>query len=437
MRISVFGLGYVGCVSAACFSSSGNTVVGTDVNAEKVGLVNSGRSPIVERGLGDLIAEMVACGRLTATSDSRSAVLNTDLTLISVGTPSLPNGSLDMTHVRAVCEDIGFGLAEKAATHTVVVRSTMLPGSVKSVVIPVLEAASGKKAGNDFHVCLNPEFLREGSAIEDFYNPPFTLIGADNELAGKAVADLYASTSAPLRVCDLKTAEMVKYACNSFHALKVAFANEIGCFCKESGIDSHVVMDIFCQDQKLNLSSYYLRPGFAFGGSCLPKDLRALVHRARELDLDLPVLSSILVSNRRQIDRTVELVLSTGCRKVGVLGFSFKAGTDDLRESPVVNLIEILLGKGIQLALYDHDVSMARLVGANKKYIESEIPHIAFLMRDSAKRVVEESDVVVIGNGTKEFRSLGKLIDPGKIVIDLVRAIEGETSGGSYHGISW
>jgi GDP-mannose 6-dehydrogenase len=437
MKLSVFGLGYVGCVSAACFAREGHEVWGVDVNPTKVEIINGGRSPIVEAGVGDLIGEMVREGRLRATTDSTEAVRNTELSLICVGTPSNQNGSLDLTFVKRVCQEIGAALEKKKERHTVVIRSTMLPGTIEGVVIPTLEVYSGKKAGRDFGVSINPEFLREGSSLKDFYAPPFTLIGADEEDVAASVRRLYSNIEAPLYVTSVRAAEMVKYACNCFHALKVSFANEIGNICKALGIDSHEVMDVFCQDKKLNLSPYYLKPGFAFGGSCLPKDLRALNYKAKEVDVEVPVLSSVLQSNRRQIERAYEMVLQTGKKRIGVLGFSFKAGTDDLRESPMVSLIEMLIGKGMQLSIYDRDVSLARLFGANKEYIEREIPHISQLMRASVKEVVENADVLIIGNKAEEFREIESQLRSDQLVIDLVRLFDDGIKQGEYEGICW
>ncbi len=437
MKISIFGLGYVGCVSAACFAKEGHEVTGVDVSPVKVEIINAGRSPIVEAGIGELIGEMVAAGRLRASGDSGAAVRDTEISLICVGTPSNANGSLDLTYIKRVCQEIGAALEKKRERHVVVIRSTMLPGTIESVVVPTLEVYSGKKAGRDFGVCINPEFLREGTSLKDFYAPPFTLIGADDEDVVASVRRLYAGVDAPLYAIGVKAAEMVKYTCNCFHALKVSFANEIGNICKELAIDSHQVMDVFCQDTKLNLSPYYLKPGFAFGGSCLPKDLRAIAYKAKELDVDVPVLSTIMQSNRQQIERAVEMVLSTGRKRVGVLGFSFKAGTDDLRESPVVALIETLIGKGMRMAIYDRDVSLARLFGANKEYIEREIPHISQLMRDSIADVIADSEVIVIGNKAEEFRQLDTQFRSDQIVIDLVRLFDGRVSDGSYQGICW
>ncbi len=439
MKLSVFGLGYVGCVSAACFAREGHEVVGVDVNETKVGIINGGQSPIVEAGIGELIAEMVGAGRLRATTDTAAAVRDTEVSLVCVGTPSNHNGSLDLTYVRRVCKEIGAALEMKQGGHVIVIRSTMLPGTIESVVVPALEVYSGRKVGGggDLGVCINPEFLREGTSLKDFYSPPFTLIGADDEDVAASVRRLYKNVDAPVVVTSVKSAEMVKYACNTFHALKVSFANEIGNVCKALGIDSHEVMDVFCRDAKLNLSPYYLKPGFAFGGSCLPKDLRALQHKARELDVEVPLLQSILTSNEMQVRRAVEMVLRAGSRRVGVLGMSFKAGTDDLRESPIVSLIETLIGKGMQLAIYDRDVSLARLFGANKDYIEREIPHISQLMRESVGDVLENSDVVIIGNRAEEFREIESRLRPGQTVIDLVRLFGGRVSDDSYQGICW
>ena len=437
MKVSVFGLGYVGCVSAACFASSGNSVVGVDINPVKVEIINSGRSPIVEPGVGDLIQQAVESGALKATTNTPMAINNSDISLVCVGTPSRPNGALDLTHVEQVCREIGSSLRDKNGPHTVVIRSTMLPGTIENVVIPNLESTSGKKVGEGINVCINPEFLREGSSIKDFYAPPFTLIGADDEATAKQVSSLYTNVTAPLIVTSVKTAEMVKYACNCFHALKVSFANEIGNICKAAGIDSHQVMEIFCEDRNLNLSPYYLKPGFAFGGSCLPKDLRAINHRAKELDVEAPLLSSILPSNRLQIERALDMVLRTRKKKVGILGFSFKAGTDDLRESPMVTLVEALIGKGLDLRIYDRDVSLARLFGANKEYIEAEIPHIAQLIRSDLRDVVAESEVIVIGNKSAEFAEIRDQVTPNHIVIDLVRLFGDGLPGAKYDGICW
>jgi len=424
MKLSIFGLGYVGCVSAACFADRGHEVIGVDVNPLKVQIINDGRSPIVEPGIAELISEGVRQNRLRATTDAQEAVAVSDVSLVCIGTPGNHNGSVDLSYIKRACQQIGEALAQKSRYHIVAMRSTMLPGTIEQTVIPTLEIFSGKKAGRDFGVAVNPEFLREGSSIYDFTNPPFTLIGADDEQTSLPLQRLYAGTEAAMITVGIKEAEMVKYACNSFHAMKVAFANEIGNVAKALGVDSHIVMDVFCKDTKLNLSPYYLKPGFAFGGSCLPKDIRAITYKAKELDVEVPLLNSILLSNRQQIDRAIDAVLRTGYKNVGVLGLSFKPGTDDLRESPMVTLIETLIGKGLKLMIYDRDVELARLFGANKQYIEREIPHISSLMNPDLNTVIEGSEVVIIGKKEDEFRVLGDELNNGRVIIDLVRLFE-------------
>ena len=437
MKLSVFGLGYVGCVSAACFAKEGHEVIGVDVNSLKVEIINSGRSPIVEPGIEELIRTAVKENRLRATSDASDAVVNSDVSLVCIGTPSNHNGSLDLAHIKSVCRQIGEALARVNRFHIVVMRSTMLPGTIEQTVIPALEVYSGKRAGSDFGVAINPEFLREGTSIHDFNNPPFTLIGADDPDTSGPVQRLYTGIEAPMIAIRIKEAEMVKYACNAFHALKVTFANEIGSISKALGVDSHKVMDVFCKDTKLNLSPYYLKPGFAFGGSCLPKDLRAITYKAKELDVEVPMLNSILVSNRQQVERAVDAVLQTGRKSVGVLGLSFKSGTDDLRESPMVTLIETLIGKGLKLAIYDRDVELARLFGANKEYIEREIPHISNLMRPELSEVIDASEVIIIGKREDEFRALSDRMNNGRVIIDLVRLFDVEDNRKQYQGICW
>lgn len=436
MKISIFGLGYVGAVSAGCLATDGHQVIGVDPNRTKVDLINQGVTPIIEKDIGDMIAATVKSGLLRATVDVRDAVLNSDISLICVGTPSQLNGNLDLSHVRKVCEQIGAAIKDKADFHVVVARSTMLPGSMSSVVIPTLEAASGKKAGVDFGVCNNPEFLREGTAVYDYYHPPKTVIGESDAKAGAMLVQLYEKMDAPLVRTNVETAEMVKYTDNTWHAVKVAFANEIGNICKAVGIDGHKVMEIFCQDTKLNLSSYYMKPGFAFGGSCLPKDVRALTYKARSLDLDLPLLNAVLPSNQKQVDKGLKMIMDKGARKVGILGFSFKAGTDDLRESPLVDVIEHLLGKGYELKLYDKNVNLAALTGANQDYILNHIPHISKLMVDSMDEVLEFAQTIVIGNGAAEFKTVPAQLKPGQSIVDLVR-ISQQQSGGQYDGICW
>lgn len=437
MKISIFGLGYVGAVSAACLAKDGHTVVGVDLSQTKVDLINAGNTPIIEKDIAELISTAKKNNRLSATADVTKAVNETDLSLVCVGTPSQPNGSLDLSHVSHVCEEIGQALKAKKQFHVVVMRSTMLPGSMQTIVIPTLEKYSGKKAGHDFGVCNNPEFLREGTAVHDFYHPPKTVIGETDTRSGDVLSELYKNMDAPLIRTTVETAEMVKYTDNVWHALKVGFANEIGNICKALGIDGHEVMGIFCQDTKLNLSPYYMKPGFAFGGSCLPKDVRALTYKARSLDLDIPILNAIIPSNELQVERGIQMVMQTGNKKVGVLGFSFKAGTDDLRESPIVELIERLLGKGYDIRLYDRNVNLASLVGANKDYILNRIPHISGLMLDSIDAVLKHAETVVIGNGDEEFKRIPDRLQKGQIIIDLVRIGKERSQKGKYDGICW
>lgn len=438
MNVSVFGLGYVGCVSAACLAKEGHDVIGVDVSTAKVEMINAGRATIVEEGIAELVRLMVDSGRLRATTSTAEAVQNSSISLVCVGTPSRPNGSIDLRYLERVCMQIGEALRAKSDYHTVVIRSTVVPGTLEDVVIPTLERASGREAGVNLGVCVNPEFLREGTSIADFSHPPFTLIGASDPCAADALRTLYAGLAAPVHVTAPGVAEMMKYTCNSFHGVKVAFANEIGNICKALGVDSHEVMRLFCLDTKLNISPAYLRPGFAFGGSCLPKDLRAITHRARQLDIETPLLTATQESNRKHVERAFDMVLSAGSRRVGVLGLAFKSGTDDLRESPVVTLVEKLIGKGLQLSIYDREVSSARLIGANKEYVEREIPHIWSLMRGSVNEVLEASDVVVIGNGSAEFRCIEAALDDRHVVVDLVRAYRPQMqAAANYQGICW
>ena len=438
MRVSVFGLGYVGSVSAASFAADGHEVVGVDVNTDKVAAVNAGRSPIVEPGLDDLLRRATSERRLRATTDTAEAVRNTDVSLLCVGTPSRRNGSLDLAYLERVSEQIGAALAEVDHYHVVVVRSTVLPGTTHDVVIPALERQSGKKYGDGFGVSVNPEFLREGTALKDFRKPPLTLVGHNHAADASGTIALYQAIDAPLVSTSIRVAEMMKYTSNTWHALKVCFANEIGNLCKRLGVDSHEVMDIFCRDEKLNLSPYYLKPGFAFGGSCLPKDVRALQYRAKQADLDLPMISQILPSNELQIKQALDQVMETGKKQIGLLGFSFKAGTDDLRESPIVIRAEALLGKGRALKMYDRNVSLAKLVGANKDYIEKQIPHLSSLLCNTIEEVIDGSEVIVVGNPAPEFKDALTRCREDQIVIDLVRLpIVGSLLKADYRGICW
>jgi GDP-mannose 6-dehydrogenase len=437
MRISVFGLGYVGSVSAACLASRGHEVVGVDVSEAKAAMLASGRSPVVEPGLAEMIAENAEAGRLSATTRADEAISQTELSLVCVGTPSQANGSLDLDNVARVCEEIGTAMRRKNTPHIVVIRSTILPGTMRDIVLPTLEGTSGMVAGRDFGLANNPEFLRESTAVADFHAPPKTVIGAIDRGTAETVATLYRGIDAPLVLTSMEVAEMVKYVDNSWHALKVAFGNEIGNICQRVGVDSHEVMEIFCRDTKLNISKAYLKPGFAFGGSCLPKDLRALVHRARSLDVDVPVLSSILPSNRIQVDRAVDRVMALGSRRVGVLGLSFKAGTDDLRESPLVELIERLIGKGFDVRVFDRNVNVARLSGANRRHMDETIPHLSSILAANEDEVIGHGDAIVVGNDDPAFHDAMARLRPGQTVVDLVRLKRVVPDGVVYQGINW
>ena len=436
MRISIFGLGYVGTVSAGCLAHDGHEVVGVDPLSTKVDLINRGQSPIIETEIGDIVAATAKAGRLRATSDPVQAISETELSFVCVGTPSQANGNLDLRYIRRICEQIGQALKAKTARHTVVIRSTILPGTMHKIVIPTLEEFSGKTAAVDFGVCNNPEFLREGSAVRDFRCPPKTVIGELDEASGDTLTTLYDKLDAPLIRTDLETAEMIKYVDNSWHALKIGFANEIGNLCKSLGLDAHEVMEIFCQDRKLNISPAYLLPGFAFGGSCLPKDLRALSYQAKTHDLHLPILTSILPSNEIQISRGLQLIVGKGHKRVGILGFSFKAGTDDLRESPLIEVIERLIGKGYDLRLYDKNVNIAKLVGANRDFILNHIPHISKLMVADIDALLNHAQTVVIGNKDPDFNGVPHRLHEGQVLVDFVRIIEARSKNG-YDGICW
>lgn len=437
MKISIFGLGYVGTVSAGCFAASGHEVIGVDPVSTKVDLINAGKSPIIEAKVEGLIDATVRQGRLRATSDQEQAIRETELSFVCVGTPSQVNGNLDLSYIRRVCELIGEAVRKKSARHTVVIRSTVLPGTMRRVIIPILEKCSGKQAGTDFGVCNNPEFLREGSAVDDFNLPPKTVIGELDRQSGDMVACLYSKLSAPMLRTELEVAEMIKYVDNCWHALKIGFANEIGNVCKSFSIDAHEVMRAFCQDKKLNISTAYLMPGFAFGGSCLPKDLRALTYAARMQDVEMPILNSILPSNELQVTKGLRLIMESGHKRIGVLGFSFKEGTDDLRESPMIEVIERLIGKGYQLRIFDRNVNLAKLVGANRDFILNRVPHISNLMAPSVGEVLEHAETVVIGNKDPEFADVPEKLGEGQRLVDFVRIVEHRSRNGKYEGICW
>jgi len=418
--ISIFGLGYVGAVTAACFASRGHRVIGVDPNPLKVKSIRAGLSPILEAGVQEMLKTAAETDLISATQDSEKAIASSDISFISVGTPSQRNGKLDLSHIQNVCAAIGLALKTKKSFHWVVIRSTVLPGTTENAIIPALEAASGKKSGVDFLVCFNPEFLREGTSVADFFNPPFTIIGTNDPLQSAPISDLYSFLSTRLYEIPIPAAEMVKYSCNAFHALKVAFANEIGTACGAIGVDAKIVADIFKSDTRLNISPVYLNPGFAFGGSCLPKDLRALTYRMKELDLKLPLLESILPSNTEHIQRAAEAILSLSKRRVGILGLTFKPGTDDLRESPMVHLVKKLLAEGCDLQIWDEKVSLGKLIGSNREFIETYIPHIGTLVREDIEAVLKHAEILVLGTNAVSRPELLQRLRGHQYVIDVL-----------------
>jgi GDP-mannose 6-dehydrogenase len=435
MNISIFGLGYVGCVSLGCLAKNGHNVIGVDTNPTKISQINSGKATIIEKEVDTIIAEQRSAGRISATDNVKEAVSRSDVSIIAVGTPSTDKGHLNLQFIFNVAENIGEALKEKPAFHIIAIRSTIMPGTCDKVA-SVIEKISGKKRNIDFAVVDNPEFLREGTAVRDYYNPPLTLIGSDNQQAAEKVADLYRQLPAEIVITDLKTAEIMKYVNNTYHALKISFGNEVGNICTELGIDSHKVMDIFCKDKQLNISPYYFRPGFAFGGSCLPKDLKGLQTLAHDLYVDIPLIESINKTNEIQIQRATKLIYKYNNKKLGFLGLSFKAGTDDLRNSPTVSIIEALLGKGCKLGIYDKNINLAMLTGTNKDYIDSRIPHLSNLLVKDAEKLVKESDVVVVNTKETEFFNLVQGVD-NKLIIDFVRLDESLITKGNYIGINW
>src|SRR6476620_1345745 len=439
LTVSVFGLGYVGCVSAACLAARGHAVIGVDASRDKMEFVRRGQSPVVEERIGELTAKVVAAGRLTVTADPAEAVLGSDISIVCVGTPSASGGGLSTRYLETVSEEIGEALAGKDGWHVVVFRSTMVPGTCEKVLIPVLERASGKRAGVDFGVCVNPEFLREGTSVWDFENPPKTVVGESDGRSGSAVMSLYDGLNGPRFRVPIAVAEMTKYVDNSFHALKVTFGNEIGTLCATLGLDSHEVMDIFLTDTKLNISGAYLRPGFAFGGSCLPKDVRALLHTARKHDLELPVLANVLVSNEMQVRRAVDNILELGRRRIAIFGLAFKSGTDDLRESPMVELAERLIGKGCDVMIHDTNVALSKLLGANRSYLEERLPHIGRWLTDDIESLLEHGEVFIVGTKDPIVVAAIDSLGEDRIVLDLVRlpGAEERRLKPGYIGIGW
>ena len=435
MKIHVYGLGYVGCVSAACLAKAGHEVVGLDIDANKVAIINAGRSPIIEPDLGEIISDVVSSGALSAATEPTGPA---DVSIVCVGTPSSESGSLSLAQVVGTAHDLARMLKTSQSYRVVAIRSTVLPGTVEETVLPILSKESGKTPGKDFGLCMIPEFMREGSSVRDFAAPPFTVIGEYDTRSGDLAAKLFEQVDAPLFRTEIRTAEMIKYACNAFHAVKVCFANEIGNICKAFGIDSHAVMDIFCQDTKLNLSPYYLKPGFAFGGSCLPKDLRAILHRGRHEDMELPLMDSLLRSNRHQVQMAYRWIRRTGKKRIAVLGLSFKSQTDDLRESPILELIEMLLGKGFSVSIYDAEVSLAKVFGANREYIERAVPHVSSLMRESAEDAIGEAELVVVSKKSEAYLEAIRQLPPGTMILDLVRlSSDLQEMPAGYDGLCW
>jgi len=438
VRISIFGMGYVGAVSAACLSRDGHEVLGCDVDPAKLELIRRGATPIIEEGMRELVADGVKSGRLRMTDNALEAIEQTDLSFICVGTPALPNGAQGLEAIRRVSTELGQAIRSGSSRHTFVVRSTVFPGTIDEVVRPLLEQSSGKRSQADFDLCFQPEFLREGSSIRDYDNPPFTLVGVESEQPATVLKTLFGHLPCDFLTTGIRTAEMLKYVCNAFHALKITFANEVGRICQAVDVPSHEVMDLVCRDTRLNISPAYLKPGFAFGGSCLPKDMRALLHGARRRDVDVPVLSGVLSSNALHVERAVETVLSTGKKSVGMIGLSFKSGTDDLRESPLVTMAERFIGKGLDLKIYDPSVQVARLVGANRRYIEESIPHISSLMTTNCEEIVRHSDVVIVGmRDDPLLEILYEHSREDQILLDLVHVPERDRIRGTYIGVCW
>ena len=442
MKISIFGLGYVGAVSLACLARDGHQVIGVDIDQTKLDLIKSGTTPIIEEGMVDLMASVAASGRVDVTTDVRQAVLNSELSLICVGTPSAPNGSQDQGAVLRLAKDLGSAIAEKIASgsapHVLVFRSTLVPGTVEEVIKPIIEAESGSRDGEGFHLGFQPEFLREGSSIRDYDKPPFTIIGANHEYAAERLQALFGHLPCKFIRTSVRAAEMMKYCCNNFHALKITFANETARLCEALGVDPFEVMNLVCQDTQLNISTAYLKPGFAFGGSCLPKDLRATSYLAKTRDVELPMLNGILQSNRQHVELAISKVLEAGSRKIGMLGLSFKTGTDDLRESPLVTLAEQLIGKGVQLSIYDPDVQLSRLLGANRRFIETQLPHIGDLLNADIEKVIDEADVLVVGvSHAAIFDALAARTRPEQTVIDLVRLPNAQAIAARVEGLCW
>jgi GDP-mannose 6-dehydrogenase len=438
MRISIFGLGYVGAVSLACLARDGHSVIGVDIDPAKLELIRTGKTPVVEEGMVELMARVAASGRVSVTTDVVQAVLDSDLSLICVGTPSAPNGSQDQSAILNLAHDLGRAIRGKPGDHVVVFRSTLVPGTVEEVLKPIIEQESGKKDGEGFHVCFQPEFLREGTSIRDYDKPPYTIVGANSNAPVARLRELFGHLPCEIHATSIRAAEMVKYCCNNFHALKITFANETARLCEALGVDAFEVMDLVCKDRQLNISAAYLKPGFAFGGSCLPKDLRATMYMSKMRDVDLPLHAGIMQSNRIHIDHAIAKVLASGKRRVGMIGLSFKTGTDDLRESPLVLLAEHFIGKGLQLQVYDPEVHLSRLLGANRRFIEQHVPHLGSLMRGDIEGVIADSDLLVVGlSDARIFEALAQHVREDQFVLDLVNIPHREKVRGKVTGLCW
>jgi GDP-mannose 6-dehydrogenase len=438
MNISIFGLGYVGAVSLACLARDGHRVTGVDIDQAKLDLIRAGKTPVVEEGMVELMSRVASSGRVAVTDDVSQAVLESDVSLVCVGTPSAANGSQDLTATLNVARQLGRALRAKREPHVLVFRSTLVPGTVEQVLRPILEEESGSREGEGFHICFQPEFLREGSSIRDYDRPPFTIVGARNETPVRRLRELFGHLPCEFHVTSIRAAEMVKYSCNNFHATKITFANETARLCEALGVDPFQVMDLVCKDRSLNISPAYLKPGFAFGGSCLPKDLRATMYLAKTHDVELPMHAAVLASNRVHIEYAIAKVLASGRRRVGMIGLSFKTGTDDLRESPLVMLAEQFIGKGLSLLVYDPEVHLSQLLGANRRFIEQHLPHIGSLLRPEVQTVIEESDILVVGlTGAKVSEALQRHARKGQLVLDLVNFAGRDELAASVEGLCW
>ena len=438
MNISIFGLGYVGAVSLACLARDGHSVIGVDIDAAKLELIRAGKTPVVEEGMVELMARVAESGRVAVTTDVRRAVRASDVSLICVGTPSAPNGSQDQSSVLKLAHELGGAMREKSEEHVFVFRSTLVPGTVEDLLTPIIERESGKRNGKDFHVCFQPEFLREGTSIRDYDKPPYTIVGASADAPVARLKDLFGHLPCEFHATSIRAAEMVKYCCNNFHALKITFANETARLCEALGVDPFQVMDLVCKDKQLNISPAYLKPGFAFGGSCLPKDLRATLYLAKTRDVELPMLGGVVTSNRTHIEHAIGKVLSSGRRRVGMIGLSFKTGTDDLRESPLVLIAEQFIGKGLSLLVYDPEVHLSRLLGANRRFIEQHVPHIGSLIRGDIESVIAESDILVVGlSGAPILDALAREVREDQIVLDFVNIPPGRIPRGKVVGLCW